>query len=60
MSRKSFLITLAALLAVIIGLAVEDFCVADEKPVWDVSYPMANTRISWEQTYHAGAWNSEI
>ena len=23
----------------------------------DVSYPMANANISWEQTYHSGAWS---
>lgn len=23
----------------------------------DSVYPMANSRISWEQTFHAGAWS---
>ena len=23
----------------------------------DVTYPMANAHISWNQTFHGGAWN---
>ena len=23
-------------------------------------YPMANANITWEQTYHAGAWNENV
>ena len=25
----------------------------------DGVYPMANATISWEQTYHPGAWNTD-
>lgn len=35
--------------------------VAAPEPVLepDSVYPMANSQISWEQTYHAGAWSGE-
>ena len=46
------------IMAVIIGLAwnyIESGEAEGQKP--DAVYPMANAHISWEQTYHGGAWN---
>ena len=56
MTRKSFLITLSGLLAVIIALVAAD-CLKKDEPDWDVSYPMVNTNVSWDQTFRAGGWN---
>lgn len=25
----------------------------------DVEYPMANVNVTWEQSFHAGAWSEE-
>ena len=43
--------------AIAIGLlwnALEETNDEQYKP--DVSYPMANVNISWQQTFHAGGW----
>ena len=56
--RKGQILALVIiLLAVVIGLAWNDIEAAASK-TWrpSVSYPMANTNISWLQTYHAGSW----
>ncbi len=45
------------LLAIVIGL-VWNAIDADRRMVApDATYPIANAHISWEQTYHGGAWN---
>ena len=56
MTRKSFLITLAALAVVIAGLIVLNRQ-EDSRQAWDTVHPMVNTEISWEQTFHSGAWS---
>ena len=56
MSRKSFLITLAALAVVIAGLIVLNRQ-EDSRQAWDTVHPMVNTNVSWRQTYRAGAWS---
>lgn len=51
MSRRTFRIficVIAAVLAVLIGA---NAAVGNEK-TWDVSYQMANAKISWLQTYY--------
>jgi len=56
MSKKSFRIIISILAVVIItifGMNIAE----DQKKTWDSEHPMANARISWEQTYHSGAWS---
>lgn len=45
------------ILAIVIGLIWSELENLPEYK-WDpaVSYPMTNVNISWEQTYHYGAW----
>lgn len=57
MKRKTFMIALAAVLAVVAmeiaaGTAMDR---AGEKH-WDTIHGMANANISWEQTWYSGAW----
>ena len=55
MSRKSFIIVLAIVWAIIIGMLVllgEEWHRKD----WDTEHPLVNSNISWEQTWHKGAW----
>jgi hypothetical protein len=49
------------LIALMILAALIALNVAVPEPVLepDSVYPMANSRIGWEQTYHAGAWSGE-
>ncbi len=57
-TRGSIIFILMIILAIIIGLAwnyIESGEAEAQKP--DAVYPMANAHISWEQTYHGGAWN---
>ena len=58
MRRKTFGITAGILAAVIIALAGANIAL-DNRKDWDVCYGMANAKISWKQTYHGGAWNSD-
>ena len=45
------------LLAIVIGLVWNELEANNQPQTWQTSYPMANAHISWEQTYHGGAWN---
>lgn len=57
-TRGSIIFILMIILAIIIGLAwnyLESSEAEGQKP--DAVYPMANAHISWEQTFHGGAWN---
>ena len=45
---------LIAIAAGLIWNAIEE---SNQPPAWQTSYPMANANISWEQTFHGGAWN---
>ncbi len=56
MSRKPFYATLGILVAVIIALIGMEKALDNEK-TWDVSYGMANTNVSWQQTYYPGPWD---
>ena len=56
MTRKSFLITLAALAVVITGLIFLNRT-EDCRQTWDTEHPMVNTNVSWEQTFYSGAWS---
>ena len=46
-------------IALLILAAMIALNVAVPEPVLepDIVYPMANSRISWEQTFRAGAWS---
>ena len=45
------------LLAVAIGLLWNTLEQTEVQTKPDVSYPMTNANISWEQTFHSGAWS---
>ena len=48
------------LLAIVIGLAWNYLDAQNSVPEWPgevTTYPMANANISWEQTFHSGAWS---
>ena len=45
------------LLAVAIGLLWNTLEQTEVQTKPDVSYPMTNVNISWEQTFHSGAWS---
>ena len=58
MSKKTFRIfigIMAVVLSALIGMNIS----LDNEKTWDVSYEMANTNISWQQTFYPGAWNSD-
>ena len=55
-TRKSFFITLAALMVVIAGLVMLNRA-DDNRQTWDTEHPMVNTNVSWEETWHKGAWS---
>ena len=46
------------IIAVAIGLAWSALEARNDPPAWEPTetYPMANTNISWNQTFHPGAW----
>lgn len=57
-TKGSIIFIVLMILAIIIGLAwnyLESGEAERQKP--DAVYPMANAHISWEQTFHGGAWN---
>ena len=45
------------LLAIVIGLVWNELEQTEGQIKPDVSYPMTNVNISWEQTFHSGAWS---
>lgn len=45
------------LLAIVIGLVWNELEQTEVQTKPDVSYPMTNVNISWEQTFHSGAWS---
>ena len=56
--QGSIIFIVVIILAIIIGLLwnyLESGEAEGQKP--DAFYPMANAHISWEQTFHGGAWN---
>ena len=57
-SKGQIIFIVCMIMAIIIGLAwnyLESSEAEGQKP--DAVYPMANAHISWEQTFHGGAWN---
>jgi len=54
---KRRVLSLIALAAVILTAAVALALDAqNEKPAWDVSYPIVNTNVSWQETFSPGSW----
>lgn len=44
-------------LLVLAGMIALNLAVPEPKSEPDSVHPFVNTRISWEQTFHAGAWS---
>ena len=44
------------LIALIAFVVCTFFNVQAEKTAWDVEYPMANAKVTWQQSYHSGGW----
>lgn len=59
--KESKVFAAAALLVMLalIVLIIMQICGLFDEPLWKptVEYPMVNQNISWEQSYHGGAWN---
>lgn len=57
--RKVFAAVMLALLVIIVIWGVLEACGIMQKVDWPatVEYPMANANVSWEQTFHPGAWS---
>ena len=47
------------LLAIAAGLIWNMIEENNMPPAWQESYPMANANISWEQSFHPGAWGGQ-
>lgn len=58
MKRKTFCIMMGAVTAVIIALAGLNIAIDNEK-TWDACHPMANAKVSWEQSFHSGGWSGD-
>lgn len=55
--KGQILFIICILLAIIIGI-IWNVIEEDSRAVKpDITYPMTNVNISWEQTFHGGAWN---
>lgn len=56
--RKVFVIIMTVIMLAIIAWGVMEICGVFDKPEWEptVSYPMANAKISWEETHYYGGW----
>ena len=44
-------------LLILAGMIALNVAVPEPKSEPDSVHPFVNTQISWEQTYHAGAWS---
>lgn len=44
-------------LLILAGMIALNVAVPEPKQEPDSVHPMANSRINWEQTFHAGAWS---
>lgn len=60
MSKKAFGITLAIVaVAIMLEIMAGYFIGKAIEKTWDVCYKMTNTNVTWLQTFHSGAWNSD-
>ena len=61
-TKGQIIFVVVILLAIIAGLVwagIENNNQAPEWPGEVTTYPMANANISWEQSFHYGAWGEE-
>jgi len=58
MGKRAFRITISIMAAVLFALIGMNISLDNEK-TWDVCYEMTNTNVTWLQTFHSGAWNSD-
>ena len=56
MTRKSFIIALVIIAALVIGMFVL-MNAEENRKTWDTEHPLVNSNISWEQTWYKGAWS---
>ena len=59
-TKGQIIFILVIILAVVIGLAWNYLDAQNSVPEWPgevTTYPMANAKISWEQSFHSGAWS---
>lgn len=47
---------LRIILIALIALVVCTFFNVQAEKTWDVEYPMANAKVTWQQSYHSGGW----
>ena len=59
MNKRTFRILFSVLAAGIIALAGMNIALDNEK-TWDSEHPMANAKVSWEQTFFSGAWGEGV
>ena len=53
--KKSIPAALAVLL--LAGMVALNLCVPEPVTEPDAEYPIANAYVTWEQTFHSGAWS---
>lgn len=56
-TKGQIIFIILIILAVAIGLLWNALEQTEVQIKPDVSYPMTNVNISWEQTFHSGAWS---
>ena len=55
MARAILLFLVGAIVIIILSVLVDNY---ERRPVEpDVTYPMANANIGWNQTFYAGGWS---
>ena len=56
-TKGQIIFIICIIMAVLIGLMWNAIEENNTPPTWQTEYPIVNSQISWEQTYHGGAWN---
>lgn len=57
-NSKGFAVIAVIIMLAMVALIVLQLCGMFEEPLWkpDISYPLVNSQVSWEQTFHGGAF----
>ena len=55
-TKKVVSAMLRIILIALIALVVCTFFNVQAEKAWDVEYPMANAKVTWQQSYHSGGW----
>ena len=59
--RKVFATVMAVIVIILLGWLVYEVCDVLNAPVRpDTEHPLVNSNISWEQTWHKGAWSDAL